>query len=329
MLAGESPEEYRQHLARFDRLALGLKPGPLSDPAKLARATALVAWRRLRALRLDREWTLRALVDCLHQAIRLREEAREAGGVDPSGLAAGATAARALTSDGLAHLSPDALISLGLGLEAASSNWVGTWRALTRLNNRFDQLWCRLVEELGELPPFLCPSVWWERARMRPSPLVADYTCWPVEVLGNPLLPASRMLARLAERGVKVRPVEGWHCHPVFGSLDEADNYRWQKGEERRNAERERLEEGRVMVAADPHYCLLGRARRAKFEGAEKAAAGTRTGEEAPPLPASFEEFLELVQRAFGPEPPSEPQGGNTAAGAEALSASSQQLSPS
>jgi len=73
-------------------------------------------------------------------------------------------------------------------------------------------------------------------------------------------------------------------------------------------------------VAGNPHYCLLGRARLAKFEGAEKAAAGTRTGEEAPPLPASLEEFLELVQRAFGPEPHSEPQGGNTAAGAEAIS---------
>jgi len=40
VLAGESPEEYRAHLARFDRLVLGLEPRTQSDPAKLARATA-------------------------------------------------------------------------------------------------------------------------------------------------------------------------------------------------------------------------------------------------------------------------------------------------
>jgi hypothetical protein len=321
VLAGESPDEYRAHLARFDRLVRGLEPGPLSDPAKLARAAALVSWRRLRALRLDREWTLRALADCLQHALRAREEAREEGGDKQTSLAADARAVDA--PDGLGYLGPDPLILLGLGLEAASCNWIGAWRALTRLNNRFDQLWCALVEELGELPPFLSPSIWWERARMQPSPLVENYTLWPVEVLGNPLLPASRILARLAEHGIRVRPIEEWECHPVFRTLEEAENYRWQEGERRREAEGERLEEGRITVAGDPHYRLLARARRSA------AAAGAQDGigdgsskgayEEPAPLPESFEEFLALVERAFGPEPPREPAAVAGAAAMEAI----------
>ena len=135
VLAGESAEEYRQHLARFDRLVEGMEPGPLSDPAKLARATALVAWRRLRALRLDREWTLRGLVDVLQQAIHARERAGQGDGTQPSSLSQNGPA-----PDGLGYLGPDPLFMLGLGLEDASCNWVGTWRALTRLHNRFDQL---------------------------------------------------------------------------------------------------------------------------------------------------------------------------------------------
>ena len=261
-------------------------------------------------------------MDCLQQAIHARAEAREAGGVEPSGLAADALAASVPAPDGLGYLGPDPLISLGLGLEAASSNWIGTWRALTRVNNRFDQLWYALVETLGEVPPFISPSHWWERARMRPSPVVEDYLKWPVEVLGNPLLPASRILARLAECGIRVRPVAGWACSPVFRTLEEADNYRWHQGEERRRTEGERLEEGRLTVAGDPDYRLLARARRAEAEGAEAGAgcgaaanAGGPKGAcaDQPPLPSSFEEFLELVQRAFGPEPPRVPRESNPA----------------
>ena len=321
VLAGENPDEYRAHLARFDRLVEGMEPGPLSDPAKLARATALTAWRRLRALRLDREWTLRAIADVLQQAIHARELAAQSGqplGNSPS-----------LAPDGLGYLGPDPLFTLGLGLEDASCSWVGTWRALTRLNNRFDQLWCRLVEELGELPPFISPSVWWERGRMRPSRIVENYMKWPVEVLGNPLWSPAEIMACLADRGVHVQPVAGWHCHPAFRSLEEAENYWWRAGEQRRQAEWERLEEEKLTVAGDPHYCLLGRVRRAE-EAESRTGTSKPAGEVQPlPLPETFAEFLALVERAFGPQPPSGPESANTAPGADASSVSCQELLPS
>ena len=309
VLAGENPDEYRAHLARFDRLVEGLKPGPRSDPPKLARATALVAWRRLRALRLDREWTLRALLEVLQQAIRAREEAVKEPGDQASlgfetpageGFVPGRTA-----PDGLGFLGSDPLLGLGLGLESASCSWVGTWRALTRLNNRFDQLWCALVELLGEAPPFLPSDVWWERGRMHPSPIVEDYTRWPAEVLGNPLRSPTEIVARLADRGVSVKPAWRWNFHPKFRSLEEAENYWWRRGEERRQAERERLEEETVTVAGDPHYCLLGRARRAEQAG---ITGGASKQAQPLPLPETFEQFLALVERAFGPEPPGGPQ---------------------
>jgi hypothetical protein len=306
VLAGESLDEYRAHLARFDRLVQGMEAGPLSDPAKLARATALVAWRRLRALRLDREWTLRALTDVLQQAIRVREIADGSG--QPSGNSP------SLAADGLGYLGPDPLFTLGLGLEDASCSWVGTWRALTRLNNRFDQLWCALVDTVGGAPPFLPSDVWWERGRMRPSPIVEEYTRWPAEVLGNPLRRPSEILAYLADRAVTMKPVWGWNFHPMFRSLDEADNYRWQTDEQRRRAEPERLEQERLTVAGDPHYCLLGRVRRAQLETRGRSGPGISVkddGEEsrsvtgeALPLPETFEQFLALVERAFGHQPP-------------------------
>jgi hypothetical protein len=291
VLAGESSDEYHAHLARFDRLVRGLEPGPLSDPAKLARAAALASWRRLRALRLDREWTLRALVDALHQGIRARQQAQPAG--HPPRLAA----------DGLGLLPASALAGLSAALEAASSSWLCTWGPITRLNNRFDQLWSKLVEELGQLAPRLPSSFCWEIACMRPSPLVENYTLWPVEVLGNPLLPPSCILARLAERGLQVKAVAGWHCHPPFSSRLEADVYQVKQDAQRLQAWTEGLGEGRVLIAGEPDYRRLGQLRRA--EAAARAAASNPAAEpERLPLPQSFEEFLQLVERAFGPEPP-------------------------
>lgn len=378
VLADESLDEYQAHLARFDRLVRGLETGPLSDPVKLAHGTALAAWRRLRALRIDHEWTLRALVAALHQAIHRHEEASDnvpslaggrVGGTD--------TASSSLASGGdRGSASPDSAVQGGGGgpdvavkllggfldvasltrlasdLEEASGDWVRTWPAITRLNNRFDQLWCALVEELGEEPSFLPSSFCWERACMRPSLIVGAYLKWPAEVLGNPLVRPARVVAQMAGREVRLRPLSQWHWHPLFRSLLEAEAHDLHDEVERQAAELDRLEMRRITVSGGPYYRLLAQARRAE-EKAEAAGMGLPIGEEAGaearvpggaeggvpvaglpypsspggpaarqpetrlPLPQTFEEFLELVEKAFGPEPPasavmSEEQGGDS-----------------
>ncbi|HXJ97200.1 MAG TPA: hypothetical protein VMT20_30560, partial [Terriglobia bacterium] len=91
-----------------------------------------------------------------------------------------------------ATLTPEQFLELGRGLRWAAESWPGVWQPITRLNNRFDQLWCTLLHQLGEPVPSLS-QYFLECAHMRWSPVVGRFDLYSAEVLGNPLLRTRRL----------------------------------------------------------------------------------------------------------------------------------------
>jgi hypothetical protein len=82
--AGESREEYKRHLARFERVLAPPEGEPwLPNEQKLARAAADTAWRRLRVHRVRARYLAEALVELFERASRLDwhpAQAREVAG---------------------------------------------------------------------------------------------------------------------------------------------------------------------------------------------------------------------------------------------------------
>ncbi|HUI40985.1 MAG TPA: hypothetical protein VL523_03345, partial [Terriglobia bacterium] len=278
VLAGEDPAQYRAHLVRFAALPLARGFTSGSDEFKLGRACAFASWRRLRSFRLQTEWALRLMTHHLNEAITARDGA---GNAVPS----------PITLDGLAEL--------GSGLRGTLTEWGGLFGKITRLNNRFDHLWCTLMAELGEPEPAVSSLTDVERARMRPSSVVENFQRYPAEVLGNPLLRPSRVLERL-KRGavVVVAPATGWSCcqqPSTHRSAAQAAGDRCAAFDERCRLDEEL--DRPYSPTGQVDYHLLGAARRQQAApgGAERAAA----------LPGSFEEFLALVERALGRPDPS------------------------
>jgi hypothetical protein len=95
-------------------------------------------------------------------------------------------------------LTPEGFLQLAIALEHAAEDWpsLSLWRPIRKLNNRFHQLWCTLVQELGEPEPFLARLSFTERAAMRLSPIVANFQAYTAEVLGNPLLSPKQQKCR-------------------------------------------------------------------------------------------------------------------------------------
>jgi hypothetical protein len=182
-------------------------------------------------------------------------------------------------------------VELGLGLSHSAEQWSSVWRPVKKLNNRFDQLWCTLLLQLGEPEPTLARSPFTQRARMRLSPIVANFHLFPAEVLGNPLLSPRRLLELLKSRPVQVKPVDQWPCSQVPYQVQDR-----LQAELRRSAEEvQRLENKQVTLMGNLDYHLLREARKPPEKSDKRRSASP-----AIEVPRNFEEFLALVEAAFG-----------------------------
>ncbi len=281
-MAGESRAEYQAHLGRFEALpgVFGFDAG--SDQVKLARACAFASWRRLRAFRLQSEWALRMMVHHLRKAAGERQAGTREGS---TGIGAGAGQPLSLT--------PEQFLELGRGLRWAAESWPGVWRPITRLNNRFDQLWSTLVSQLGEPVPSL-NEYFLEWAHMRWSRVVGRFDLYSAEVLGNPLLRPRRLEQLLESRPLEVKPVKDWPCASRPYEVQERGRA------ELRHREVEAERSGRpVSLMGSLDYRLLREARKPHAESGPPAGASL-DAEQAAELPRDFEEFLALVEAAFG-----------------------------
>jgi hypothetical protein len=279
VITGESREEYLAHLARFAAVPGVFDFEAASQEVKLAQACGFTTWRRLRALRLQSEWALRMMVHNLRAAIRTRHAGLDAQqpplGHPPS-------------------LTPEGFVQLAIDLEHAGEDWPSLWRPMRKLNNRFDQLWCTLVQELGEPEPFLARLSFTERAAMRLSPIVANFQTYAAEVLGNPLIRPKRLLELLKSRPVYVKPVEEWACSQIPYEVEDRISAELRRG----RIYLQSLENKQVTLMGNLDYHLLREARKPqdKSESQQDASLAVE-------LPGNFEEFLALVQAAFGEGP--------------------------
>ena len=229
-------------------LAAGAPPSGL---LKLSLALGFVSWRRLRGFPLLAEWE--RLTVC--QDLRLLAEHRQPGGawsVLTSHLTAQQQAAWA--QDHFLIWMID-LTGQSLGAGSALNPKLGT------LENRFELLARILLVERDE-PSF------YERAQW--GAIMKEYERWPAEVLGNPLVAASKVMKSLKAKRVTVAPVSGWR-QPFGSGVKPEDKYQKQV---------------RAELAPDDQQ-RIAHARKQEAQGQ-------------PPSPASFEEFLPLVEAALG-----------------------------
>src|SRR5712691_12016612 len=172
-LAGESREEFRQHIELFDR---AFAPRD-HEEARLVRAIAETAWRRLRAFRGQARWERLAI------RYRLAEAADKPRAGDP------ATRDEALAWELVAILARD----------YALMGWLG------RLSHRMKRL-CRLLAQkrLGETG---------EDPEISARPRDTELFRLPLAALSNPFLTPSRV-ARAFEPPppgeLKLKPVNEW-----------------------------------------------------------------------------------------------------------------------
>src|SRR5947209_2352356 len=169
-LAGESREDFREHIELFDR---ALAPRD-HEEARLVRAIAETAWRRLRAFRGQGRWERLAI------RYRLAEAAEKPRAGDP------ATRDEALAWELVAILARD----------YALMGWLG------RLDHRMKRL-CRVLIEKrsGESAEF--------SARPHDTALFS----MPLAALSNPFLTPSRVARALEPpppRELKLKPVGEW-----------------------------------------------------------------------------------------------------------------------
>src|SRR5712691_6087081 len=172
-IAGESREEFRQHIELFDR---AFAPRD-HEEARLVRAIAETAWRRLRAFRGQARWERLAI------QYRLAEAADKPRAGDP------AARDEALAWELVAILARD----------YALMGWLG------RLDHRMKRL-CRVLAqkrsgETGEAPEI--------SARPRDTELFR----LPLAALSNPFLTPSRVARALEPpppRELKLKPVGEW-----------------------------------------------------------------------------------------------------------------------
>ncbi|HXJ95634.1 MAG TPA: hypothetical protein VMT20_22550, partial [Terriglobia bacterium] len=125
---------------------------------------------------------------------------------------------------------------------------------------------------------------------MRWSPVVGRFDLYSAEVLGNPLLRTRRLEELLESRPVKVKPVWDWECAGQPYEVQE-------RGEaERRHREVEAERLGRpVSLMGGLDYGLLREARKPQEKSGRQQDPSL--GVE---LPRDFDEFLALVEAAFG-----------------------------
>jgi hypothetical protein len=313
VMAGESREEYHAHLARFEALPAVFALDAASQQVKLAHGCAFASWRRLRAFRLQSEWALRMMVHHLNEAIRWRQTGPSEGN---DGLGEGQPSLGRPFD-----LTPERFAELGLGLRRGAESWPSVWRPIRKLNNRFDQLWCTLVREFGEPEPFLARLPITERARMRLSPIVEHFDLYSAEILGNPLLRPRVLRELLQSRAVCVKPVEEWPCSQV--TYEEQDHI---DAEVRRSREslRELESKKRVTLMGNLDYHLLRQARQPPEKSPDKNAEKIKRPSLAYEPPRNFDEFVALLEAAFGDGP-----GFSSAAGANSpLTRSPDTLSP-
>jgi hypothetical protein len=193
-------------------------------------------------------------------------------------------------------LTPEGFMQLAIGLEHAAEDWpsLSLWRPIRQLNNRFDQLWCTLVQELGEPEPFLARLSFAERAAMRLSPIVANFQAYRAEVLGNPLIRPKRLLELLKSRPVYVKPVEEWACSQIPYEVEDRISAELRRG----LVCLQSLENKQVTLMGNLDYHLLREARKPREESPSPQDASL-----AVELPRNFEEFLALVEAALGEGP--------------------------
>src|SRR5712692_2110698 len=169
-IAGESREEFRQHIELFDR---AFAPRD-HEEARLVRAIAETAWRRLRAFRGQGRWERLAI------RYRLAEAAEKPRAGDP------ATRDEALAWELVAILARD----------YALMGWLG------RLSHRMKRL-CRVLAqkrlgETGEAPEI--------SARPRDTALLS----MPLAALSNPFLTPSRVARAIEPPPDQIKPVSEW-----------------------------------------------------------------------------------------------------------------------
>ena len=264
--AGESLPDYTSHVEWFVRvftqgteesplgsgLASELAAGALpSGLLKLSLALGFVSWRRLRGFPLLAEWE--RLTVC--QDLRLLAEHRQPGG-------AWSVLTRHLTAQQQAAWAQDHFLIWMIDLTSQSLNADSALNPkLGTLENRFELLARILLVERDE-PSF------YERAQW--GAIMKEYERWPAEVLGNPLVAASKVMKSLKAKRVTVAPVSGWR-QPFGSGVKQEDKYQKQAREELAPDDQQRIAHARQQEAQGQ-----------------------------PASPASFEEFLPLVEAALG-----------------------------
>jgi hypothetical protein len=152
---------------------------------------------------------------------------------------------------------------------------------------------------LGQSPSltpegFLQLAIGLEHAAMRLSPLVANFEAYTAEVLGNPLIRPKRLLELLKARPVYVKPVEEWACSQIPYEVEDQISAELRRG----RIYLQSLENKQVTLMGNPDYHLLREARKPQDKSDTRQDPSL-----AVELPRSFEEFLALVEAAFGEGP--------------------------